>query len=337
MFENEIEIINNLVKLRKKKGISTYTLAETTGFSQSKVSKIENFNKKLSVDELIVYLNALGLTLKDFFTEEKEVPNLNKNLYSNLEDLTLKNKKDINKSIERYSTEIPLKLPQNILFTGVPGSGKTYNLKNFLKIVLDNFKKTPKIYLFNLSNFEGDWVYKEYKPFLDGIYENIVDYQLEYIDVPVNGLTDSNDNFFKKLSEILKQNEVSVLIMDNFNFAVKNPSNEVLLQKILKKEGIYCYMASQYKDILHDETLEYMEQYHLIKNSNQLDFMQFLNVNTDIDSASNSSVNFDVFNIYLNKLKAKGLVDATGVKPEAEEILKNALEIDIKLNYLSKK
>lgn len=60
--------------LREKKGMTVNKLAITAGVSQSFLREIELGNKKPTVDTLSTLCNALDITLKDFFDDEKLSP-----------------------------------------------------------------------------------------------------------------------------------------------------------------------------------------------------------------------------------------------------------------------
>ncbi|HFD2045178.1 TPA: helix-turn-helix domain-containing protein [Clostridium perfringens] len=53
-------------KIREKNGLSQLNLAKKTGYlNQSQISKIENGQRKVKVDELIILSNALNVSLTE--------------------------------------------------------------------------------------------------------------------------------------------------------------------------------------------------------------------------------------------------------------------------------
>ena len=60
-----------LVELRKMRGISTNKLANLSGISQSYLREIELEQKNPTVEILSYLCDALGISLADFFSENK--------------------------------------------------------------------------------------------------------------------------------------------------------------------------------------------------------------------------------------------------------------------------
>lgn len=60
-------------KIRKKKGLNQFDLAELIGVSQPAISKLEN-STDLSVRNLFVIATALDVPVTDFFTIEDDEP-----------------------------------------------------------------------------------------------------------------------------------------------------------------------------------------------------------------------------------------------------------------------
>ncbi|PWX19852.1 hypothetical protein CBI46_03260 [Clostridium perfringens A] len=53
-------------KIRERSGLSQLNLAKKTGYlNQSQISKIENGQRKVKVDELIILSNALNVSLTE--------------------------------------------------------------------------------------------------------------------------------------------------------------------------------------------------------------------------------------------------------------------------------
>lgn len=59
-----------LRNIRKSKGISTHSLAEISGLSQSTISKIENGKRKFDAETMEILASALNIKIQDFFVEE---------------------------------------------------------------------------------------------------------------------------------------------------------------------------------------------------------------------------------------------------------------------------
>lgn len=62
--EDEYNFITNLVKARKDCKITQKTLSETTGISQSEISKIENGNGNPSLSTISRLAKGMGMKLK---------------------------------------------------------------------------------------------------------------------------------------------------------------------------------------------------------------------------------------------------------------------------------
>lgn len=54
-------------KIRMARGISTYTLSQVIGLSQSSVSKIENGHRRLLAEEAMQIANALKVDITEIF------------------------------------------------------------------------------------------------------------------------------------------------------------------------------------------------------------------------------------------------------------------------------
>jgi len=66
--------------LRKKHKLSAEKLGNLIGLSQSMISKLENGERNLDVNVLELICSALGLTIAEFFAEDKEPEPLNPDL-----------------------------------------------------------------------------------------------------------------------------------------------------------------------------------------------------------------------------------------------------------------
>ncbi|MBQ3004753.1 MAG: helix-turn-helix transcriptional regulator [Clostridia bacterium] len=67
-----MDIGKRIIELRQKKNISTNKLANEAGISQSYLREIEMGLKNPTVEMLSYLCYALGVSLKDFFSEDKE-------------------------------------------------------------------------------------------------------------------------------------------------------------------------------------------------------------------------------------------------------------------------
>ncbi|MED0759105.1 helix-turn-helix transcriptional regulator [Aneurinibacillus thermoaerophilus] len=59
-------------QLRKKKNLAQCELAVRSGFTQSKISKIERGILRLKLDDLIPIAKALGVTVAELLDEEEQ-------------------------------------------------------------------------------------------------------------------------------------------------------------------------------------------------------------------------------------------------------------------------
>lgn len=71
-----MEIGERIKELRQKKGITVNKLANLSGVSQSYLRDIELGNKQPTVEYLSYICEALGISLSRFFSDEKEINEL---------------------------------------------------------------------------------------------------------------------------------------------------------------------------------------------------------------------------------------------------------------------
>ena len=71
-----MEIGERIKELRQKKGITVNKLANLSGVSQSYLRDIELGNKQPTVEYLSYICDALGISLSRFFSDEKEINEL---------------------------------------------------------------------------------------------------------------------------------------------------------------------------------------------------------------------------------------------------------------------
>lgn len=71
-----MEIGERIKELRQKKGITVNKLANLSGVSQSYLRDIELGNKQPTVEYLSYICDALGISLSHFFSDEKEINEL---------------------------------------------------------------------------------------------------------------------------------------------------------------------------------------------------------------------------------------------------------------------
>lgn len=65
--EVEMKFIKNLVRERKKKGLSQKELAYKTGLTQQVISSFEKCDRKPTLSNLIKYLLGLGIDINKLF------------------------------------------------------------------------------------------------------------------------------------------------------------------------------------------------------------------------------------------------------------------------------
>ncbi|MGN9163471.1 helix-turn-helix domain-containing protein [Clostridium sulfidigenes] len=63
----EFQLIENLVRERKRRSITQKEIAERTGLSQQAVSRIEKYGNKPSLNNLLKYMYAIGININDLF------------------------------------------------------------------------------------------------------------------------------------------------------------------------------------------------------------------------------------------------------------------------------
>lgn len=75
--------------LRKNYGISQKDLCEKIHLSQSTISRFENNSQSPVIEELIMYLNGIEVSLSDYFTKAIELSNTNMQLTSAIQKILL--------------------------------------------------------------------------------------------------------------------------------------------------------------------------------------------------------------------------------------------------------
>lgn len=75
-----MNVAQRLIELRKMRGITTNKLANLAGVSQSHLREIELGQRNPTVETLSYFCDALGITLGEFFSEDK--PGINPFLLS---------------------------------------------------------------------------------------------------------------------------------------------------------------------------------------------------------------------------------------------------------------
>lgn len=83
-----MNVAQRLVELREHRGITTNKLANLAGISQSHLREIELGTRNPTVETLSYFCDALGISLEEFFCEEKQ--ELDPALLSSLKKLTPK-------------------------------------------------------------------------------------------------------------------------------------------------------------------------------------------------------------------------------------------------------
>ena len=61
--DEEIKLINELVKIRKSKGLTQKEVASVSGLSQQMVSRIENMDNSPTLSIFFKYIKAVGVDL----------------------------------------------------------------------------------------------------------------------------------------------------------------------------------------------------------------------------------------------------------------------------------
>lgn len=64
---DQYELIKNLIAERKKKKLTQKDIAQITGMSQQAVSRIEQYDVKPSLINLLKYIKAIGLNINSIF------------------------------------------------------------------------------------------------------------------------------------------------------------------------------------------------------------------------------------------------------------------------------
>ncbi len=67
-----MDIGKRLAELRNAKGLTKYRLTQITGVSGDHIKGIENGTRQPTIDTLQRLVEALGLTIAEFFNENKE-------------------------------------------------------------------------------------------------------------------------------------------------------------------------------------------------------------------------------------------------------------------------
>jgi len=70
-----LDVRQRIIDLRIAVGVSTNKLAKIAGIGQSTLSDIESGKVKPSIDTLEKICISLGVSLAEFFTEEKKIAN----------------------------------------------------------------------------------------------------------------------------------------------------------------------------------------------------------------------------------------------------------------------
>ncbi len=83
-----MNVAQRLVELRERRGITTNKLANLAGISQSHLREIELGTRNPTVETLSYFCDALGISLEEFFREEKQ--ELDPALLTSLKKLTPK-------------------------------------------------------------------------------------------------------------------------------------------------------------------------------------------------------------------------------------------------------
>lgn len=63
-FEKEYELMQSIVEMRKKQGLTQKDISKRSGLTQQMVSRMEKVNNSPTLINFLKYINALGLDLK---------------------------------------------------------------------------------------------------------------------------------------------------------------------------------------------------------------------------------------------------------------------------------
>ena len=87
-----MDVGKRITYFREQKGMTTNKLANRTGISQSFIRDVELSQKGITVDNLEVLCDTLGITLVDFFAMPDEEKDIDKELIKQIGKLTVEQK-----------------------------------------------------------------------------------------------------------------------------------------------------------------------------------------------------------------------------------------------------
>ena len=87
-----MDVGKRITYFREQKGMTTNKLANRTGISQSFIRDVELSQKVITVDNLEVLCDTLGITLVDFFAMPDEEKDIDKELIKQIGKLTVEQK-----------------------------------------------------------------------------------------------------------------------------------------------------------------------------------------------------------------------------------------------------
>lgn len=91
----EYEVADKIRKLREAKGLSQYALANLAGVAPTYISQLERGLRCPTVEYLhYICRYGLGISLADFFRDEKEQP------ADKIDELTIEQRRKLNKFLE---------------------------------------------------------------------------------------------------------------------------------------------------------------------------------------------------------------------------------------------
>lgn len=101
-----MDIGNRIINLREAQGLSTNRLAKIADVAQSHLREIELGKKQPGIDVLERICKGLGLTLADFFNDDREIPADMQRLLNAAGNLKPKQLEQLIKFIEALTDEI---------------------------------------------------------------------------------------------------------------------------------------------------------------------------------------------------------------------------------------
>ena len=87
-----MDVGERITYFRKQRGITTNKLANKAGISQSFIRDVELSKKGITVDNLEIICETLGISLVDFFEPPSDAENIDKELIKQISKLSVEQK-----------------------------------------------------------------------------------------------------------------------------------------------------------------------------------------------------------------------------------------------------